>query len=124
MFKVLRLGYVNCDRFVGRRNKDLRRFNVTAFPAGTTILIYKSIRSLTPSFGEQGNLYFKNVPIGEPVVLVTMYEKTDGVYAIREDLTFDGNSHSMAEGKKMTKEEFKAFLKELNQIKRRGSKRK
>ena len=117
VFKVFKLGYVNCDRFV-RSNKVLKDFEVKANPYGKTMLIYKSIRSFIHPIGNQGSLTFKNVPLNEAVFLVTLLETHEGISVIREDLNFNGKAHEMGQLKDVSKVEFEAFLKSLNKIRK------
>ncbi len=116
IFKVLTLGWINCDRFVNGKRK-VRDLFVSSKNNANTFLIYKNQNSIfRGSYGGRGKIKFKNVPVKEPISIVTIYESEDGIYTQRKDLKRHTGQEDMGELKKMSKDEFVQFLNSLNNI--------
>jgi len=123
MFKVLKMGWVNCDRFLGS-NKNVKDMAVTGPKYFGPTLVYKSIRSLlNPERVSHTEMKFKNVPREMEVALISITHEDDGIYVNRKDVYYQGEKQEMGPSRKVNVEEFKKFLDDLDNIHKKTRKK-
>jgi hypothetical protein len=116
-FQIAKMGFINCDRFY---NSTLPKTDYTVAPEENkkivpsyTVLAFSKFRSVLYGYNRNEGTVFTNIPIGEPVYLVSL-EVKDGMIcsAISTDNISENGMH-LLQYQPTTPEAFVKKLKEL-----------
>jgi TonB family protein len=108
-----KLGWINCDRFVGNQKTERLAVNETDKANTTVRMVFKNIKSVLGASYSNGEYVFSGFPSNEPVVIVGFKKIGNKNFVAMEETTSNSKTLSLSY-KQVTLEELKATIEKLN----------
>ena len=110
------LGWVNCDRFINRRNQSIKyKLKINNRDGGAKVnMVFKSLNSILPSRNLNGSFDFGTVSKDEEITLVAIKKENGKLYLDVIDTKTEENPDIEFNFKEVTIQEMKTELQKLN----------
>jgi hypothetical protein len=118
LYKSLKLKWINCDRYV-TFTQNQGDFKVSGHHArAKTFLLFKKYRTIRGynEKADNNDLLFNGISKKTPLMLVSLKENEEGVFAATKEFDEFNGTISIGEYQRLTKQEFKDLLHKLNNI--------
>jgi hypothetical protein len=114
IFTSTELGWINCDRFVGKVETTDLIVNTNDTLDAYFCLVFKDINSVMTESIRDGGIKFNNVPIGQTVTVVAFKRIGKETLYASQMVTIKENQSVSITMEKLTNEEFKNRIKQFD----------
>ena len=110
-----KLGWINCDRFIGSSKNTIKfKLKIKGANGADVKMVFKSLNSVLPSNRIKDSFDFGTVAINEAVVLVAIKKVDDRLFLGLKEANVESVSELDIDFKEVSLEELKAELQKLN----------
>lgn len=115
ILKVRDMGWINCDRFIGRGMKLLARVKINIKPTDNTYVyvVFKDMKSVMPTVFSEDHFAVMSVPSNAMVQIIGLRKNEDGLELFLEEGTLKKLNGVRPAFEKKTKKELNAILAKL-----------
>ena len=110
-----KLGWINCDRFIGSSKNTIKfKLKIKGANGADVKMVFKSLNSILPSRSVGDSYDFGTVAVNEAVVLVAIKKVDDRLFLGLKEANVESVSELDIDFKEVSLEELKAELQKLN----------
>lgn len=114
MMSSAKLGWINCDRFVGQPTNERLAVNETDKASTTVRMVFKNINSVMGARFENSQYVFDRLPSNQPVILVGFKKVGNKNFIATQETTTSAVKVVNLNYKEVSLEELKETVKKLN----------
>lgn len=120
-FSTPQLSWINCDRFVEEERSSLR-LNTIGFPQNTLYyLVFEELNSVMAGYRkggepEENNTVFEQVPMGQLVKLIVVFNRGDNYYLAEQKLLVEQGKTIELKPRETPKAAIREYLQSLGKI--------
>lgn len=110
-----KLGWINCDRFSSKTPQTKFRVFIGEENNSDVKIIFKNYKSVLPGHYVDGYYHFPNVPVGEPVTIIAIRAKKEGLMLAINKSIITNSVYSALDFKQVTVETLKEEMQKITQ---------
>ncbi len=110
-----KLGWINCDRFISKTPQTKFRVFIGEEINSNVKIIFKNYKSVLPGHYVDGYYHFDNVPVGEPVTIIAIRAKNEGLMLAINKTIINNSTYSALDFKQVTVETLKEEMQKIKQ---------
>lgn len=114
IYNTKKLGWINCDRFSNYPENKLCFYRISRRNNETIYCVLKNFKSIfNPTLYDNNTNGFSNVPINEPIIIISSYKKDNQLYLAIKETNTNTKECSDLQYKPVTIQQFKEAIKNI-----------